>query len=142
MLPPSPPLTPRVFGVFVAMTALCVLSSACANSGFSTTPMVASTEEGGMAGFTMIKYSRRARPGGLIFVQIRTRPGAVCTVSLALPNGIWVQDFALAPTRANAEGTCVWSWHLPTDAPLGTAHLTVAAQGDARRYDVTIATAP
>ncbi len=118
-----------------------VLLSACAHAAAVPigTPEAQAVEHVG--DFTMVGYSRRARPGGFVFVRIQTRPGALCTISLTLPNGVWLQNFALAPQRADANGLCTWAVRLPADTPLGVAHFTVAAQGSATRYTFLV-TAP
>lgn len=82
------------------------------------------------AGTAIVTVVERVAAGGAAALSVRTRPGAVCTVSTLGSGGTWLPLQGAPARAANGDGSVAWLWTVDPQLPDGALTIRVDC-GDA-----------
>ena len=81
----------------------------------------------------LVSVTDPVRPDEYITVQIKTTPGASCTIKVQLPvTGTISTSPAEKKVIADADGKAVWNWHLHRHVSLGEGIFTFTVEADGK----------
>ncbi len=84
-----------------------------------------------------------ASPGGTASATVHTAPNAFCQIDYFGPHSVdRLEDGALAPRNADANGNVTWSWVISTHTPVGLGTVKVTCNGVTATSSIQIGSTP
>lgn len=77
-----------------------------------------------VSGLVVATFSEKVPAGGAASLEIRSVPGALCTISQK-QNGLWQNAPGLAARVTTSDGSAAWVWNLDPATPPGPLELFV-----------------
>jgi len=86
----------------------------------------------------LIRLTSPIARGSDAVLQIRTAPGARCSLSYVTPSGNASEAQGLGPMVADGNGVCAWVWRISGNTALGMGRLRVSVDGVGQGYEIEV----
>jgi micrococcal nuclease len=77
-------------------------------------------------------------PGGYASVEVRTNPGADCSIRYVTPHGTISRAAGLVNQTADSDGNVSWTWKIGSHTEPGTGSVTVTCNGSSATTAISI----
>lgn len=134
----TPTITQSPTSTFTPTITFTPTRTQMSTETLTLTPTITNTPGAPVSGFILISIDETAVVGGGAGAQIRTQPGAQCTLTFYLPSGRVSTAAGTGARTADMDGYCTWYWDIKGNVKPGTGTAIITAGGQTKNYSIKI----